>query len=77
MGITCESPREGVIVIYPGKPHGCRIETFEDHRVAMSFAIPGLVTEGIVILNPLCCRKTFENYFEVLEESIQNSKGFS
>lgn len=70
MGIFCESREEGTIMIHPGKPHGCMIETFEDHRVAMSFAIPGLVTEGIVISNPLCCRKTFENYFEVLEESI-------
>lgn len=70
MGITCESPEEGTIVIHPGQPHGCQIETFEDHRVAMSFAIPGLVTDGIVIENPLCCRKTFENYFEVLEERI-------
>lgn len=68
MGISCESPEEGTIRIHPGKPHGCHIETFEDHRVAMSFAIPGLVTEGIVIENPGCCRKTFENYFEVLEE---------
>lgn len=70
MGISCESPDAGRIVIYPGQPHGCMIETFEDHRVAMSFAIPGLVTEGIVIENPLCCRKTFENYFEMLEENI-------
>ena len=70
MGISCESREEGTVVIHPGKPHGCLIETFEDHRVAMSFAIPGLVTDGIVIENPLCCRKTFENYFEVLEEKL-------
>ena len=55
------------IVIHPGKPHGCKIKTFEDHRVAMAFAIPGLVTDGIVIENPSCCRKTFENYFEILD----------
>lgn len=72
MGITCECPLEGTIVIHPGKPHGCRIETFEDHRVAMSFAIPGLVTEGIIIENPGCCRKTFENYFEMLEGIIED-----
>ena len=44
-----------------------KIKTFEDHRVAMAFAIPGLVTDGIVIENPSCCRKTFENYFEILD----------
>ncbi len=47
--------------------HGAGIETFEDHRVAMAFAIPGLRLDGQVIINPSCCRKTFENFFEVLE----------
>jgi 3-phosphoshikimate 1-carboxyvinyltransferase len=36
----------------------------------MSFTIPGLVVDGIEIQNPACCRKTFENYFEVLEEAL-------
>jgi 3-phosphoshikimate 1-carboxyvinyltransferase len=70
MGIRCEVREEGTLVIHPGKPHGCRIQTYEDHRVAMAFSLPGLVTEGIVIENPACCRKTFENYFEILEEQI-------
>lgn len=64
MGIACEQLDENRIVIHPGKPHGCKIKTFEDHRVAMAFAIPGLVTDGIVIENPSCCRKTFENYLK-------------
>ena len=70
MGIRCEEPEEGTIRIYPGQPKPCEIETFEDHRVAMAFAIPGLVTDGIVIRDPGCCRKTFETYFEVLEEAV-------
>lgn len=70
MGIKCEEPEEGTIRIYPGKPKPCEIETFEDHRVAMAFAIPGLVTDGIVIRDPGCCRKTFENYFDVLEKAV-------
>lgn len=70
MGIKCEEPEEGTIRIYPGQPKPCEIETFEDHRVAMAFAIPGLVTDGIVIRDPGCCRKTFENYFDVLEKAV-------
>lgn len=70
MGIRCEEPEEGTIRIYPGTPKPCEIETFEDHRVAMSFAIPGLVTDGIVIKDPGCCRKTFETYFDVLESAV-------
>lgn len=70
MGIKCEEPEEGTIRIYPGQPKPCEIETFEDHRVAMAFAIPGLVTDGIVIKDPGCCRKTFETYFDVLEDVV-------
>ena len=43
------------------------IETYEDHRVAMAFSLLGLRTEGIVIDHPDCCKKTFEEYFEILE----------
>lgn len=67
LGIRCEEVDNG-IVIYPGACRACEIDTFEDHRMAMAFAIPGLLTEGIVIKDPMCCRKTFENYFEILDE---------
>jgi 3-phosphoshikimate 1-carboxyvinyltransferase len=69
MGISC-TEQEGTITIEPGTPHSTSIETFDDHRVAMAFSIPGLVTEGIEIQNPSCCRKTFERYFEVLETAV-------
>lgn len=75
MGIDCEQPGEDSIRIHPGKPHGCEIETFSDHRVAMAFAIPGLVTDNIIIKNPSCCGKTFENYFEILEEQVIKEPG--
>ena len=55
------------VKIYPGTPHGADIETFDDHRVAMSFALTGLRTEGVRILNYKCCSKTFSEYFHVLE----------
>lgn len=67
MGIRCEEQEDGII-IYPGKPEGARIRTYEDHRVAMSFAITGLRTEGIIIENPDCCKKTFPEYFEILNK---------
>ncbi|MFQ9515619.1 MAG: 3-phosphoshikimate 1-carboxyvinyltransferase [Eubacterium sp.] len=55
------------VVIKPGKLHGTDIETYDDHRVAMSFAMAGLVVDGVIIKNPMCCKKTFENYFDVLD----------
>lgn len=60
--------KEDDIFITPGVLHGAEIETYEDHRVAMSFAIAGLRVENIVIQNPKCCEKTFANYFEILDE---------
>ena len=58
------------IRIYPGIVHPAEIETYDDHRMAMGFALTGLRSEGIVIKNPMCCRKTFENYFETLESML-------
>ena len=46
------------------------IHTYEDHRVAMSFTLTGLRIPGIVIENPECCRKTFENYFEIWDDIL-------
>ena len=43
------------------------IHTYDDHRIAMSFAMAGTKFDGVRILNPMCCRKTFENYFKVLD----------
>lgn len=69
LGVRVEEQKDGV-VIYPGTPTGCEIETYDDHRVAMSFALTGLRTEGVVILNPSCCKKTFAQYFEVMEQTL-------
>lgn len=65
MGIRCESD-ETSITVYPGVPKAAEIETYDDHRMAMGFALTGLRSPGIVIKNPGCCRKTFEEYFTVL-----------
>ena len=69
-GIMCTEFPDGVR-IEPGQPRPCRIETFDDHRVAMAFAVMGLRADGIVIENPMCCRKTFEHYFDLLDALLQ------
>lgn len=69
MGIDCrELPEEDGILIRPGIPSEAVIETYDDHRIAMAFSLPGLKTGNITISNPGCCRKTFENYFDLLTE---------
>lgn len=43
------------------------IDTYDDHRMAMSFAIAGLRAPGVVINDPKCVNKTFPEYFAYLE----------
>lgn len=69
LGIACDYTDTSV-TIYPGTPVSALIDTYEDHRMAMGFSLIGLRCGGIVINNPSCCRKTFEDYFEVLEDSV-------
>lgn len=71
-GIRCESTEDSVTV-YPGAVRPALIHTYEDHRMAMGFSLLGLRAEGIVIDDPLCCKKTFENYFEVLDRVVRES----
>lgn len=68
IGIRCEEGKD-FIRIHPGTPMPGRIETYDDHRMAMGFSLVGLRAEGIEIEDPGCCRKTFENYFQVLDEA--------
>lgn len=70
MNITCHEFEDG-IEIFPGTPSPCEVETYDDHRMAMGFSLIGLKSAGIIIKNPSCCKKTFENYFETLEGFIQ------
>jgi len=44
-----------------------RIETYEDHRIAMAFALAGLKVVGITILDPLCVGKTYPGYWKALQ----------
>ncbi len=65
MGVACEEREDG-ITIYPGEVKPAVVRTYDDHRMAMAFAVTGCRAEGIIIDNPECCRKTFENYFSLL-----------
>jgi 3-phosphoshikimate 1-carboxyvinyltransferase len=55
------------VEISPSKITPAEIDTYNDHRMAMSFSLVGLKVPGIRIRNPECVSKTFPNFFEVLE----------
>ena len=54
------------LTVQPGALHGAEVDTYEDHRMAMSFATLGLKVPGIRIKNPACVRKTFPTFFQKL-----------
>jgi 3-phosphoshikimate 1-carboxyvinyltransferase len=58
---------EDSLTVTPGPPRGAEIETYDDHRMAMAFALAGLRIPGVVILDPACVSKTWPEYFDVLE----------
>lgn len=72
MGLRVESEWDSV-TIYPGTPQPAEVQTYDDHRIAMSFAVTGLRAPGIAIANPECVSKTFPEYFEVLR-GLTNAK---
>jgi 3-phosphoshikimate 1-carboxyvinyltransferase len=65
LGIRAEEEADG-FVVHPGTPRPADVETYDDHRMAMSFAITGLAAPGIRIRNPACVSKTFPHFFDVL-----------
>lgn len=65
-GIRAAETPDGMI-IYPGAARPGVVTTYEDHRMAMSFSLLGLVHPGIQIRDPDCVAKTFPDFFEVLE----------
>jgi len=66
MGIRIEEG-EDRLEIEGGKPHGAEIETYNDHRMAMSFAIAGLVVPGVKIKGERCVDKSFPEFWKVLQ----------
>ena len=66
MGVSAIEFEDG-FEIEPSPPQPANIETYDDHRMAMSFALIGLRVPGIVIKNPECVSKTFPDYFQRLE----------
>ncbi len=65
------------LTVFPSSKtlHGGEIETYEDHRMAMCFAIFGLRVPGIRLKNPACVKKTFPNFFQKLAMPAPNGLG--
>ena len=67
VGVRAEESDDGLI-IEGNTPHGTEIETYDDHRIAMSFAVLGLAIPGIRIQNAGCVDKSFPGFWDKLEK---------
>ena len=61
--------------IIPGQLTGATIGTYNDHRMAMSFAIAGLRIPDVKLENPGCCEKTYPDFFSDLQRVIGGENG--
>ncbi|HLT69205.1 MAG TPA: 3-phosphoshikimate 1-carboxyvinyltransferase [Acidimicrobiales bacterium] len=65
-GIRADEHRDG-FTVHPGTPQPARIRTYDDHRMAMSFALLGLRAPGIEIADPDCVGKTFPGFWQAFD----------
>lgn len=70
VGAEIEEHPDG-LTIHPRPLHGAILDTYDDHRMAMSLALIGLKIPGIFIRNPGCVAKTFPSYWHTLENLRQ------
>lgn len=66
-GVRAEEHPDG-FTVHPGAPRPARIATYDDHRMAMSFALLGLRSPGIEIADPDCVTKTFPGFWRMLDD---------
>ena len=71
MGIGAACTDNG-LVVWGGRPKGSVIDTYNDHRIAMSFAIAGLAVPGVCIRDEDCVVKSFPAFWRVFEELYQS-----
>ncbi|MEE2753079.1 MAG: 3-phosphoshikimate 1-carboxyvinyltransferase [Candidatus Latescibacterota bacterium] len=71
LGIKVETWSDGLRIHPADTIRPTSVDTYDDHRMAMSLSLIGLKTQGLVINNPECVNKTFPTYFETLAQIQQ------
>ncbi len=73
LGLNVEETADS-LTVHPGPIAPATIETYNDHRMAMSFALIGLRAPGITIDNPGCTVKTYPHYFDDLARLCESAR---
>jgi 3-phosphoshikimate 1-carboxyvinyltransferase len=68
LGAKVEIEDDDLTIDPPASVRPATIDTYDDHRMAMSFAIAGTKVPGVVIKDPQCVNKTYPNFFEDLKQ---------
>lgn len=75
-GAKVEEREDGMTILPPDQIQPATVETYDDHRMAMSLALVGLKAEGVEIRNPACTAKTYPDYWEDLAAATGCSIGW-
>lgn len=75
LGVTVDEGSDYLVIRPAGSLRPAQIHTYDDHRVAMSFAVLGLVSHGIKIKDPGCVAKSFPNFWEEFDRFRSHHKG--
>ena len=76
LGAEVEEREDGLRII-PAALQAAEVETYNDHRMAMSLAIVGLKSPGVVIKNPACTQKTYPEFFSDLAHLVRGDQSAS
>ena len=72
LGAVIDEHPDG-LTIHPRSMNGTLLETYQDHRMAMSLALAGLKVPGVTIQDPQCTEKTYPRYFEDLQAVLAST----
>ena len=71
LGATVNTTADSITIDPPAAPRGASIATYDDHRMAMAFAVAGLRVPGVVIEDPECTAKTYPEFFVDLSIAVR------
>jgi len=75
LGYTVKESADSLSILGGGRPTPASIHTYDDHRIAMSFSLLGLLYEGIAIEDPKCVRKSFPSFWDELARFYAHHEG--
>lgn len=74
LGATVDEFDDGLRITPSTNLRGAAIDTYHDHRMAMSFALAGLRTPNVIIRDPGCTAKTYPGFFQDLDRATGGSR---